>query len=301
MKKILVIGSTVVDIIINVDCLPTTKGDIHIKSQEMSMGGCAYNVSDILRHFGTPHTLFSPIGTGIYGDYIRKVFSQKGLVSPVPTPDMDNGCCYCFVEDSGERTFISYHGAEYLIQKNWLDAIDMSEFSSIYICGLEIEEKTGLDIVEFLCDNRTVPIFFAPGPRINRIASELLDKLFQLSPILHLNEDEILGYTGEQTIKSAAQALYKKANNTIIVTAGADGAYCFDGKDLFHAAAQKVGSVVDTIGAGDSHIGALMACIYRGDTLQKATETANKIAAAVVSTKGALLKEKDFRKLLESL
>ncbi|MEG1895755.1 MAG: PfkB family carbohydrate kinase, partial [Oscillospiraceae bacterium] len=64
MKKVLVIGSTVVDIIINVDRLPTSKGDIHIKSQEMSMGGCAYNVADILRHFGVPHTLFSPIGTG---------------------------------------------------------------------------------------------------------------------------------------------------------------------------------------------------------------------------------------------
>ena len=37
MKKVLVIGSTVADIIINVDYLPTTAQDIHIKSQTMGL------------------------------------------------------------------------------------------------------------------------------------------------------------------------------------------------------------------------------------------------------------------------
>ncbi|MEG1895756.1 MAG: PfkB family carbohydrate kinase, partial [Oscillospiraceae bacterium] len=229
--------------------------------------------------------------------YIRKVFSQKGLCSPIPTPSMDNGCCYCFVEDCGERTFISYHGAEYLIHKEWLDTIDMSEFSCVYICGLEIEEKTGLDIVEFLCDNKGVPIFFAPGPRINRIDSQLLDKLFQLHPIVHLNEDEAFDYTHEKDVTSAAKALYEKTKNTVVITAGDKGAYCFDGNGLLYALPYPVEKVVDTIGAGDSHIGALMACLCRGDTLQTAAETANKVAAAVVSTKGALLEKANFAEI----
>lgn len=47
MKKVLIIGSTVVDIIVNlVDSLPKTGEDVHIRSQHMSLGGCAYNVSD---------------------------------------------------------------------------------------------------------------------------------------------------------------------------------------------------------------------------------------------------------------
>ena len=52
MKKVLIIGSTVVDIIVNlVDSLPKTGEDVHIRSQHMSLGGCAYNVSDSVRHF----------------------------------------------------------------------------------------------------------------------------------------------------------------------------------------------------------------------------------------------------------
>lgn len=294
MKKILVIGSTVVDVIINVDSLPTTKGDIHIKSQELSMGGCAYNVSDMIRHFNVPYTLFSPIGTGIYGDYIRKVFAKKGLVSPINTPDMDNGCCYCFVEESGERTFISNHGAEYLIYKEWLDTLDMSEFSSIYICGLEIEEKTGGEIISFLQSVKSIPIFFAPGPRINRIEPELLEKLFALSPILHLNSDEVCEYTKQADIKTAAEIFYQKTRNTVIITTGADGACYFDKGDFLYIPTTRVEKVVDTIGAGDGHIGAMMACLHKKMPLKQSIETANKAAGAVVETTGALLSDTKF-------
>ena len=49
MKQTLVIGSAVVDVIINIPHLPKTGEDVHITRQTRSLGGCAYNVSDILR------------------------------------------------------------------------------------------------------------------------------------------------------------------------------------------------------------------------------------------------------------
>lgn len=54
MKKILVIGSAVVDVVINVDHLPSKSEDVHVLSQTMTLGGCAYNTSDIIRHFEFP-------------------------------------------------------------------------------------------------------------------------------------------------------------------------------------------------------------------------------------------------------
>ena len=78
-KKILIIGSTCVDIIINVDHLPKTEEDIHPFSQSMALGGCAYNAANIIRQFGAPHTFISPVGTGVYGDYVRKELKQKGF------------------------------------------------------------------------------------------------------------------------------------------------------------------------------------------------------------------------------
>lgn len=294
MKKILVIGSTVVDMIINVDHLPTTKADIHISSQTASMGGCAYNVSDTIRNYGTPNILFSPVGSGIYGDFVRSGLRKKGLISPIPPVDMDNGCCYCFVEESGERTFVSYHGAEYLIQSEWLEEIDVEEVHSVYICGLEIEETTGENIVKWLEKHPQLPVFFAPGPRIMRIDDALLQRIYGLHPIMHLNDDEIKEYFASDDVKTSMEKMYAMTGNTVIVTLGGDGAAWFDGTGHFHADAVKVDNVADTIGAGDSHIGAVMAELYNGSTMQQAIENANKVAAAVVQVKGALLTQEEF-------
>ena len=48
MKKTLIIGSTVLDIIINIEKLPATTEDCHINGQTMSIGGCAFNVQNII-------------------------------------------------------------------------------------------------------------------------------------------------------------------------------------------------------------------------------------------------------------
>jgi len=294
MKKIFVIGSTVVDMIINVDHLPTTKADIHISSQTASMGGCAYNVSDTIRNFGTHNVLFSPVGSGIYGDFVRSGLRKKGLISPIPPVDMDNGCCYCFVEESGERTFVSYHGAEYLIQSEWLEEIEVEDVHSVYICGLEIEEHTGVNIVKWLEKHPKLPVFFAPGPRIMRIEESLLQRIYKLNPVMHLNDDEIKEYFDTEDVESAMVKMYEMTQNTVIVTLGDKGAAWYDGNEVYTAPAVKVDTVVDTIGAGDSHVGAVMAGLYNGKTMEQAIVDANKVAAAVVGVKGALLTQEEF-------
>lgn len=288
---ILVIGSTVADVIINVDVLPTTAQDIHVKSQTISLGGCAYNVSSMIDLFGVPYTLFSPVGRGIYGDFIRKELSAKGIASPVPAPDSENGCCYCFVEESGERTFICYHGAEYLFEREWFDVIDPDRFSYAYICGLEIEDKTGDVIVDFLERSKIKPVF-APGPRIDKIDKNLIKRIFALNPIVHLNEGEVTGYTGAADIESASAALFAMTGETVIVTAGENGSCYYDGKNFVRVAAVKPERIVDTIGAGDGHCGAVLACLAKGFSMKEALAKANEAASRIVSVRGAVLNSK---------
>ena len=287
-KEILVIGSTVADIIINVDVLPTTAQDIHVKSQTTSLGGCAYNVSAMIDLFGVPYTLFSPVGKGMYGDFVRKELDARGIISPVPTPDNENGCCYCFVEESGERTFISYHGAEYLFEKEWFDVLNPDRFSYAYICGLEIEDKTGNVIVDFLEKSKIKPVF-APGPRIDKIDKNLMERIFALHPIVHLNEDEVTRYTETANIESASMVLFDMTGETVIVTTGEKGSCYYDGKDIVSVAAEKHERIVDTIGAGDGHCGAVLACLAKGLRLDEALAKANEAASRIVSVKGAVL------------
>ena len=290
MKKVLVIGSTVADVIIRLDKLPTTGGDVNVRGQKMSMGGCAFNVSQAIAYFDVPYLLFSPIGTGIYADYIRKELAGMEVTRAELNPDEPNGCCYCLVEDDGERTFICDHGTEYKFKEEWYKNLDPDDFDCAYICGLEIEEDTGDFIIDFL-ENSHIPFYFAPGPRINEIEKRKMNRIFSLNPILHVNKTEAVTFTEMDSIYNAAEKLTDMTENTVVITDGENGSFCLSYTDRkrYEAPAFKA-DVVDTIGAGDSHIGTFIAQRQLGKSIEQALIEANRISSLIVQKEGARLK-----------
>lgn len=297
-KKILIIGSTCVDIIINIDHLPKTEEDIHPFSQSMALGGCAYNAASIIRLFGAPHTFISPVGTGVYGDYVKKELKKKGFPLLAEVPDRENGCCYCLVEKSGERTFMSLHGAEYTFSRKWMEPFEQEKFDMVYICGLEIEEPTGNELLKYLESHKEQQIFYAPGPRGILIEKEKTDRMLALRPILHVNEAEACALSGCSSAKEAAKALFQRTGNTVIITLGKDGACCLEQGGSFCQVPACPAHVIDTVGAGDSHIGSVMACVSLGYNMREALYAASRVSAAVVSVKGASLSEEEFAKIV---
>lgn len=297
MKPVLIIGSTCVDLIINIDHLPKSQENLHPTAQSMALGGCAYNVACVMDLFKAPHTFLTPVGGGMYGDYVAKELKKQGREIPVYLPEQENGCCYCLVEASGERTFLSCHGVEYTFQKEWMDRYRADDFSIAYICGLEVEEATGINLVEYFEDHPELPVCFAPGPRGVQIKDGKLERLFALSPMLHINELEAEALSGLTDIPSAARKLQDLTQNTVIITLGDQGTYCLEQDGTSYTVPAIPTTVVDTIGAGDSHIGAVLSCLTKGMTLRQAIETANKVSSAVVSVKGASLPEEIFQQL----
>lgn len=295
MKQTLVIGSAVTDVIINIDHLPHTGEDIHISSQSRSLGGCACIVSDILRHSGAPYSLCTAIGSGLYGSFVEQELKKRGVPIYVRRPDAENGCCYCMVETGGERTFIVDHGIEYTFYETYLKNIDTTSIDSVYVCGLEIEEYTGMNIIAYLEKHPEYTVYFAPGARILQIRPERMKRLFALHPVLHMNEEESLAYTKKSSVQEAARTLWQETQNTVIITLGAKGAYCFDGReDIF--APPVPARVTDTIGAGDSHMGAIIAARRFGLGFADALTAANHISSAVAATQGGLLDTEAFRR-----
>ena len=291
--KTLVFGSTVVDVVIKVPSLPATAQDVNILSQHHQLGGCAYNVAHILQLAHVPHQLCSPVGSGVYGEFVAHGLKEKNVPIFAQLPHSANGCCYCLVEPSGERTFLSHHGAEYLFRREWFTQQVLEGADSIYICGLELEEETSPDLVAFLEEQRQLRIFFAPGPRITTISKDFLNRIFALSPILHLNEDEACSFSGCENLQNALFLLHEKTGNDVIVTQGSRGASCIH-QGKIHFVPGKKASVVDTIGAGDAHIGTIIAGLHLGMEIPQALEVANAVSAAVVSVAGASLNKEAF-------
>ncbi|MDR2483887.1 MAG: PfkB family carbohydrate kinase [Treponema sp.] len=283
MKHTLVIGSTVADVLIRIPHIPKTGEDITIEHIERRLGGCAYNVARMLRVFNVPHRLCSPVGTGLYGRFVRECFEKEGI-TPFISLAEENGCCFCLIEENGERSFLSHQGAEYMFDKQWIKTADCSGIDSIFICGIDVEYRTGNEIVEFVEEHSDAAVYFAPGPRIMSIDKDRMERLLSCKPVLHLNEKEALEYTGEKTLAKAGAYLIEKTGNTPIITLGSHGAYYWEqGVSQGYLANGVPVQVKDTVGAGDAHCGTVIACLKQGLSLQTAVERANRAAALVVS------------------
>jgi sugar/nucleoside kinase (ribokinase family) len=134
------------------------------------------------------------------------------------------------------------------------------------------------------------------------IAPDRMEAILDRRPALHLNEAEAHSYAGYITaiagkagappgagpapdVEEAAAILSERTGNTVVITLGERGCY-------YHGGPHNPGrglvpgfsaAVINTIGAGDAHCGALIASLKAGKDLRTACETANRTGAAVVS------------------
>lgn len=325
MKRLLIIGSTCVDVILRLDHLPTTGEDMH-PVQRFAMGGCAFNVAQVPKAYDVDLRFVTPIGDhGVFSDFVRAHLDNAGFRGPITVPDSENGCCYCLVERSGERTFLSVHGVEYSFHAEYMEAFAGERFDYTYICGLEVEEKTGGELVAWLEAHPDIAgtVVYAPGPRGIEVDADRTERILAMHPILHLNEQEaqaLAGMSGsedsvlagmggsedsilagmggsedlvragmdgsEDPVLSAAQALHAKTGNMVIVTCGADGVLWISADGSVHSAPSVPSTVVDTIGAGDSHCGAVLTGLTLGWSEDDTMRFANQIASEVIAQEG---------------
>lgn len=325
MKRLLIIGSTCVDVILRLDHLPTTGEDMH-PVQRFAMGGCAFNVAQVPKAYDVDLRFVTPIGDhGVFSDFVRAHLDNAGFRGPITVPDSENGCCYCLVERNGERTFLSVHGVEYSFHAEYMDAFAGERFDYTYICGLEVEETTGGELVAWLEAHPDIAgtVVYAPGPRGIEVDADRTARILAMHPILHLNEQEaqalagmsdsenstlaemddseapalvemnnranpvLAGMSGsEEPVLAAAQALHAKTGNMVIVTCGADGVLWISADGSVHTAPSVPSTVVDTIGAGDSHCGAVLTGLTLGWSEDDTMRFANQIASEVVAQEG---------------
>ena len=187
-KKALFIGAACVDVVIYLERLPKTEEDLHPHRQEFSLGGCAGNAARAAKLLSDSVELASPVGSGVFRALAEQFLHEANLPIRIRVPEA-NGCCYCFVEDGGERTFLSVHGAEYTFRREWMRPFDEEDIAYVCVSGLEVEEPTGDALIHYLAEYPERTIVYCPGTRGIGI-TEKNRRLFALHPILHLNAKE---------------------------------------------------------------------------------------------------------------
>ncbi|MBV4452147.1 MULTISPECIES: PfkB family carbohydrate kinase [Pseudomonas] len=289
MSRLLHTGQVIVDLVMALDTLPATGGDVLARSASFETGG-GFNVMAAARRNGLPAVYLGRHGNGRFGDLARTAMQAEGIEMALAASDgKDTGLCVSLTEASTERTFISHIGAEGELSAEDLAIVSPQVDDYVYVSGysLLLEGKAQPLIDWLLALPREIAVVFDPGPLVKAPDSALMRALLPRIDIWTSNGPEALAFTGAVDIASALPELgrHLAAEALRVVRDGPNGCWVGRASAVEHVPGFKV-KAVDSNGAGDAHAGVFLAGLANGLSPVAAARRANAAAALAVTRWG---------------
>ncbi|QFT12146.1 PfkB family carbohydrate kinase [Vibrio sp. THAF190c] len=284
-RQLCLIGAAVVDIVTETPALPERGTDVELTEKGIHVGGCALNIAIALKQLDVESTNALPIGQGQWADIITASMAEKGIHRSLKDSSGDNGWCLALVEPDGERTFLSVSGVENNWSAETLNQLSLEDDAIIYLSGYQLSSACGEQLISWLETlPSTIDLFIDFGPRLGDVPPTLFKRLIALKPIVSLNrqEAEILGM---QEVNAFVEGWYRNYECPLILRIDSDGALFATAEGYGNVAPFRA-TVVDTIGAGDTHAGGVLAGLASGWELADAILLGNAVASYVVSHVG---------------
>lgn len=289
MSRLLHTGQVIVDLVMALDTLPATGGDVLAQSASFEAGG-GFNVMAAARRNGLPVVYLGRHGDGRFGDLARAAMQAEGVeMAQAASAGKDTGLCVSLTEATTERTFISHIGAEGELSADDLARVAPRADDYVYVSGysLLLEGKAQALLDWLLALPREMTVVFDPGPLVKAPDSSLMVALLPRIDIWTSNGPEALAFTGAQDIATALTELNRHlpARTLLVVRDGPNGCWVGRTNEVEHVPGFKV-QAVDSNGAGDAHAGVFIAGLANGLKPADAARRANAAAALAVTRWG---------------
>jgi len=290
-KRILLIGSSNMDLSMNVNKLPEA-GQTLIDDGGVAYtpGGKGANSAVVFSRLGADTVFCTKLGADAHGQRLYNFYKDEGINTSHIKVDKENstGLAVVIKEASGENRIIVYPGANATLTPENIAEAFASAPDAVYL-GFEIPFALAVSAAR-IAASRGIPVFVDAGPASRDFELDKLPELEIFSP----NETETYEYTGimptnMETSLRAAINLFKKVKcKYLVIKQGARGAFLYDGKRYNTFPAVRVDKVVDTTAAGDVFTAALtLEYLRTGGDIRAAIQYANAAGAIAVTRKGA--------------
>ena len=290
MKKIVVLGSINVDIILNIARLPLPGETMAMHDRSTAGGGKGANQAIAAVRAGADTSFIAKIGQDRSADFMLDTFKFDGLNIDHVTKDekAGTGQAYILLDDNGQNSILIYGGANQTITTEDIkNAADTIAEADCLITEFETPLDAATEAFKIAKENNVLTIL-NPAPAKTDIPEELL----KLTDIIVPNETEAEAITGikvtdQPSMVAAANKLHTMGIKNVIITVGANGSfYSVDEKTGF-VDAYKV-NTVDTTAAGDTFIGYLASKLSSDlSNIEEAMKFASKASSITVQTQGA--------------
>ncbi|WP_460042340.1 PfkB family carbohydrate kinase [Pseudomonas sp. S2_H01] len=287
--RLLYTGQVVVDLVMALDALPRSGGDVLARSATFETGG-GFNVMAAACRNGLLTVYLGRHGAGRFGDLARGAMTAEGIEIATPgSDDQDTGLSVALIEPSAERSFISYVGAEGGLSRDDLHSVAVQPEDYVFVSGYSLLHKHKVSaLLSWLAElPKGAGVVFDPGPLVNSPDSAEMQAVLPMITLWTSNCEEALRFTGCEAIADALEQLARWLNQgaLIVVRDGPQGCWIRQGSNAQHVGGFPV-TAIDTNGAGDAHAGVLLAGLAAGLSAETAAVRANAAAAIAVTRWG---------------
>lgn len=249
----------------------------------MHVGGSPYNVAMGLARLGQPVAFAGKIATDFFGRFMQEHVEREGIDTRFLI-SADALTTLAFVAyEHGEPAY-SFYGegaADTLVTPGDLPPALFDDTRILHFGSISLLRGSTPGAVEFAAERLKgrALLSFDPNLRPGLVRDEagyraLLERLFRQADLVKISSADLGWLMPGAPLAEAAAALRAYGPALVVVTRGGDGALALRaGDDQTYSTPGVPVDVIDTIGAGDSFNGGLLAALYeRGATSRAALE-----------------------------
>ena len=263
--KILCIGEALIDMI----CIDKGKSLSDGNNFLKKPGGAPTNVAAAIAALGGTVELAAKVGNDPFGKQLINVMQEFGVSTRWMIQDDHHFTTFAFVSlmEDGERDFVFNRGADGELTREEVDVIDLEEVSIIHFGSatgfLPGPLQAAYQSLLQKALQRNILISFDPNYRhllFKNDTQAFIDQSWNFLSACHffkLSDEEAMLITGCLTLTDAAALLLEKTTGVFTITLGKEGTLLG-----YNHTTTIIPSIpiqpVDTTGAGDAFVGALL-------------------------------------------
>ena len=274
---------------------------------DKKIGGAPLNVALRLQSLGINTDIISKVGKDINGailvDYIQENRVSTGCIQK--DNSLQTGKVTVLLDQDGSATYEIDHPVAWdkIELTNTLQ--DLVSNADVFVFGsLSCRDKVSRSTLYQLVKTSKFNVFDV-NLRAPYYTNDILLHLMNVSDFIKFNDEEIIEISGFNNLKYSSLEEYIKAmskftkTNQICVTRGAEGAILYLNDTFYYNKGIKV-NVVDTVGAGDSFLAALISKLLKKEDPQMALDFACAIGSIVAGKEGAnaIINEEEIKLIL---
>ncbi len=276
-SKILCIGEALIDMICTDKGKSLSSGEKFLKKP----GGAPTNVAAAIAALGGKVELAAKVGNDPFGKQLIEMMQTFGVSTKWMLKDDKFFTTFAFVSlmEDGERDFIFNRGADGQLSRAEIETIDLDEFSIVHFGSatgfLPGPLQAAYQGLLQRALQKDLFISFDPNYRHLLFKNNIQTFIDQSWNFLEscnffkVSDEEAMLLTGAATLHDAIKILNEKTNAIFAITVGKEGTMFSINDETIIIPSIHI-NAVDTTGAGDAFVGAVL---YQLSTLQKDLHT----------------------------